>query len=376
MEQQRQQRRPSCRNALYLSLACSLLGVAAASSSNAFHGAAFAPPSTPDETIQRRESRSSVRLFSSLPLWSKQSPSSSSLQHPDNHSQHTNSHYHPQPLQQHPYPSKRSPDHSKRGQASSSRLNSAAALVLEDYSDYVINDPFDPETFRPPSWEDTWGPPPVVPSTVSRDTIAPLPADAASPFRIFVDLDGVLCDFERGVQAICRKSTAEIAKTTMWTLIAKSNSRFFETLPWTRDGPKLWHAIRHLGPDILTGVPDLETSREEKFNWCRRHLGMQDYRHVDMAGDGYRHNSVNGTPKACKVNDGPITNVITCWSYNKHHESGQHAVLIDDRIALKDSWEAKGGIFVHHTDAETTLKQLEELGIPVQTVKDEDIPRP
>jgi hypothetical protein len=35
-------------------------------------------------------------------------------------------------------------------------------------------------------------------------------------------------------------------------------------------------------------------------------------------------------------------------------------VLIDDRLDLKDDWEAKGGIFIHHItgDIENTLRQL------------------
>ena len=93
-------------------------------------------------------------------------------------------------------------------------------------------------------------------------------------------------------------------------------------------------------------------------------MGMDEYRHVDMAGnDGYNHASVNGVPKAERSSSSSVTNIITCWSYNKHYESGQRHVLIDDRIALKESWEAKGGIFVHHTSTDSTLQQLQEIGV-------------
>jgi hypothetical protein len=358
--QQQQQikakQRPSCRNALYLSLACSLLGVA----SNTIGASSFSPvttsatPWTLEKRIQRQECNFRVRLFSSLP---QSNNKKSSLQHPDQKQKQQRPHH----------SSNLSP---RERTTSSSQLNSAATLTLgyQVYSTsttlgYVTtDDPFDPN-FRPPSWEDTWGPPPV--STSSAPRHESYASGAASPFRIFCDLDGVLCDFEHGVQRICRKSTADLAKTVMWNLIAQSNVAFFESLHWTRDGKKLWNAIRHLKPDILTGVPDMETARQEKFNWCRRHLGLEQVRHVDMAGNGYQHANVNGVPKACKDQDRPITNVITCWSYNKHHESGRHAVLIDDRIALKESWEAKGGIFVHHTDAETTLQKLKALGVPI-----------
>ena len=38
-------------------------------------------------------------------------------------------------------------------------------------------------------------------------------------------------------------------------------------------------------------------------------------------------------------------------------------MLIDDREALAADWVSKGGIFVHHTSAETTLQQLRAHGI-------------
>ena len=44
--------------------------------------------------------------------------------------------------------------------------------------------------------------------------------------------------------------------------------------------------------------------------------------------------------------------------------SGFHySVLIDDRAKLGRDWEARGGIFIHHTDTKRTLQQLKDLGI-------------
>jgi hypothetical protein len=58
-----------------------------------------------------------------------------------------------------------------------------------------------------------------------------------------------------------------------------------------------------------------------------------------------------------------VTNVITCWSSNKYHESGHRAVLIDDRVDIGQAWEKAGGIFVHHTNTDRTLEQLRARGI-------------
>lgn len=314
------QQRPITRHGLYVAVACSLLG-----NTNAHWGQplAFATPRV-EENPLKRERESEVRLFS------------------------------------------RGPD----------TVLSAATLSYTGDSyqvyggDAAVLDPFDPN-FRPTK-NSPWGPSPVSISADGTTVAAPaldVVAPAEGEFKIYCDLDGVLVDFEAGVQKICRQSTAELAKTTMWQKIEQSNTAFFADLPWMPDGPQLWEGIRHLKPDILTGVPDLQGSCSDKFQWCRDHLGMEEYRHVDMAARGFGHSSVNGIPKE---QEGGVTNIITCWSYNKHHESGHQAVLIDDRIALQESWVAKGGIFVHHTNAKSTLRKLRELGI----LEDEKTLRP
>ena len=55
--------------------------------------------------------------------------------------------------------------------------------------------------------------------------------------------------------------------------------------------------------------------------------------------------------------------IITCWSKNKHCESKNNHVLIDDRISLKDAWLKNGGIFIHHVNTKDTIQQLISRGI-------------
>jgi hypothetical protein len=183
--------------------------------------------------------------------------------------------------------------------------------------------------------------------------------------RVYCDLDGVLVDFEAGIRNIFPDLTKEFSsfhipdlkRSTMWQKV-KDADAFFEQLPWTRDGKRLWQAIRHLQPDILTGVPNHPSSRVEKLRWCERELGVQ-VNHIDMAGHFRTHLNMN----ARKVLPGKC-NVITCWSDNKHYESRPNAVLIDDRLCLREKWEAAGGIFVHHDgDMDATLEKLRQIGL-------------
>jgi hypothetical protein len=226
------------------------------------------------------------------------------------------------------------------------------------------------------------------------------------PFHLYVDLDGVLCDFETGVRSVFPELSEagsfrlqDLERHRMWKRIAarRGGSGFFRDLPWARGGRELWWSIEHLRPDILTGVPaSLATSRAEKYAWCARELfpttttpsdarigderlgSSDDVEHVDMAGTFFRHARVNHRPSSSVLVASKAARtsldrrrrpqrqrVITCWSSNKHHESRPGAVLIDDCLQLKEAWERKGGIFIHHQtgNAEDTLRQLVDLGI-------------
>lgn len=181
---------------------------------------------------------------------------------------------------------------------------------------------------------------------------------STSKYKIFCDLDGVLVDFDTGVRQILNgKGPDDVNSSQLWSSIAKADA-FYANLPWMTDAKLLWDELKSLTipVDILTGVPMSKKSRGEKFSWCKRELGV-DVNHVDMAGTRSAHEIVSGRKTK------GVVNVITCWSKNKHHESGENHVLIDDRLKLKHEWEQKGGTFIHHTDAESTLTVLRNMGI-------------
>lgn len=168
-------------------------------------------------------------------------------------------------------------------------------------------------------------------------------------FKVYCDLDGVLCDFEAGVRKIFGgKGPSALPPGLLWSGINRSD-RFYQTLLWMPDGKELWEKISHLNPDILTGVPgSRKSSRVEKAIWCATELGMET-NHVDYAAPKRQHEVVHGRLQKEKH----IVNVITCWSKNKHYKSGPGKVLIDDTEKLMQDWVAKGGIFVLHTDTKS-----------------------
>ena len=130
----------------------------------------------------------------------------------------------------------------------------------------------------------------------------------------------------------------------MWPRLA-STPGFYDNLNWLADGRGLWAQAGSLQPTILTGLPLGRWAEPQKRAWCARELG-------------------------------PDVPVLTCMSRDKHARAREAApaeavpVLIDDRKSLREKFEAVGGVFIHHTDAESTMAQIQALeGRFVSTVR-------
>ncbi|MEM5948427.1 hypothetical protein WKV44_07700 [Spirochaetia bacterium 38H-sp] len=154
-------------------------------------------------------------------------------------------------------------------------------------------------------------------------------------YMLFIDLDGVLVDFENGVKDITGFLPTEQNKRSMWSQLAKTQN-FYANLEWTRDGKKLWEYVKHHNPVILTGLPLGSWAKPQKLAWCRKNLG-------------------ENIP------------VLTCFSKDKAKTAKQKTpqdhipILIDDREELRESWEKEGGIFIHHKTAESSIQKLEKI---------------
>lgn len=169
-------------------------------------------------------------------------------------------------------------------------------------------------------------------------------------YQLFVDLDGVLADFDRAVEKITGLRPSQQSPKAMWPRLARTPG-FYANLPWMEDGPELWRRVAPLDPVILTGLPRGNWAEPQKLEWCRREVG-------------------------------PEVPVIACMSREKadkaaewllEHAAGNAAgptagatpvpVLIDDRASLKERWEEAGGVFILHTSAAESIAALEKLGL-------------
>ena len=155
-------------------------------------------------------------------------------------------------------------------------------------------------------------------------------------YQLFLDLDGVLADFNKGVKQTTGKYPHQLDSSKMWPKLRRAKG-FFTHLSWTSDGQELWESTRHLHPPILTGLPyDGAWAAQQKREWCRRELGEE-------------------------------IPVVTCLARHKIDEAfayvsqGITPVLIDDRTTHKDVWEDRGGIYIVHRSTQESLTQLSKI---------------
>ncbi len=158
--------------------------------------------------------------------------------------------------------------------------------------------------------------------------------------RIYCDMDGVLCDFAKGVEKVIGKSITQWSygsKSEKWDKI-KATPKFWHTLPWENGGKQLWSFISKYKPHILSAY--VEESFDPncipgKSHWARTNLGIAP-------------GNVNLVKRVQKQNYAKV--------------AGQPAILIDDYKKNTDQFTAKGGIGILHTSTSNTIRELKKLG--------------
>jgi hypothetical protein len=168
---------------------------------------------------------------------------------------------------------------------------------------------------------------------------APRAAARAPDDKLFVDLDGVLADFDGGVLRVTGRLPHQQSAQDMWRRLAAAKPPFFEGLDWTADcGEKLWAAIAPFSPAVLTGLPRGAWAEPQKRRWCARFLGASVKVHCCPSKDKKNY-------------------AASCLRLEK-----RRPVLIDDRQQNCEEWQRAGGTAVLHTCLDSTLRQLRELG--------------
>lgn len=157
--------------------------------------------------------------------------------------------------------------------------------------------------------------------------------------RLFIDMDGVLADFDRGYEQTFKVKLAPrnmrkdgAPDSIKWELI-RNTPGFFRNLPLMVGAKQLWNFANRQRAYILTGCPDRIGSDValEKRRWAW-------------------------------ANFGPTTPVITCASSDKCLYAHPGDVLVDDWEKYQSKWENAGGVWVTYRDMPQAIGALRNLG--------------
>lgn len=164
----------------------------------------------------------------------------------------------------------------------------------------------------------------------------------AKVYTIYLDMDGVLCDFEKAFDEVDGKLKLKDVfgqpDNVFWDHIAKVGfEKFYAELKWLDEGKELWEYVKdypHL--EILSSLgdknPDKEGVDKAKTSWLKKY-------NIDIPH--------TFTPKA---------------SAKQQYANGE-AILIDDFDRNITQWNEAGGVGILFTTAEKAIKKLKELGI-------------
>lgn len=159
--------------------------------------------------------------------------------------------------------------------------------------------------------------------------------------KVYLDMDGVICDFEKAVKDLGPGLAAGLSKDanpedkeTMWKTIDKAGADFWANMEWTEDGKKIWELVKDLNPVLLSSPGKIRFAPAGKENWVKK--------------------NIPGTPLFLETDK---------YQYAQGVEN-EGAILIDDTQENISTWEKAGGKGILHETVEKTEAELKKLILP------------
>ena len=177
--------------------------------------------------------------------------------------------------------------------------------------------------------------------------------EADSLPTIYCDMDGVLCDFAQGIANMFKLKSkdpsmpgpmqaAGYTDAQDWLSAPMTDQKwqpvedypmFWPTLPWTKDGRKIWRYIEKYNPHILSAyAPYDKNSRKGKMLWIQRNLRLTDASRIHLVRRSEKKIYANGS------------------------------VLIDDYGRNVKEWKKNKGIPVKYKSANQAIADLRKIG--------------
>lgn len=148
--------------------------------------------------------------------------------------------------------------------------------------------------------------------------------------QLFLDMDGVLADFDTGYGDRFGTKADKTADNVDWNLVRRTPN-FYRDLPPMPDLMELWGYAAQFKPIILTGIPSsIAEAADNKRAWVDKNLGSD----VPMIG---------------------------CLSKEKYAHGKPGDILVDDWEKHQHAWLNMGGVWITHTSAASTISHLRTL---------------
>ena len=158
--------------------------------------------------------------------------------------------------------------------------------------------------------------------------------------RVYVDMDGVLCDFILQAKRATGQDWTGLRDGQDWESIRKTKN-FWANMPWTRDGKQLWSYLSKHKPHILSAYSVEDPNCiPGKMRWLRKEVG---YTQKSMINTVRRRDKKNFAMKGSDTIKKP-------------------AILIDDYPKNVQQFKSAGGIGILHTNTLSTINQLKRFG--------------
>lgn len=160
-------------------------------------------------------------------------------------------------------------------------------------------------------------------------------------YKIYLDMDGVLTDFQGRFEKFTGSSPEEWfnnkkleysdkeAQKLFWKIIdVDVGEEFWSEMNWTPKGKYIWDLTKKYNPILLTSPSRNKVSKTGKLKWADKNL--------------------TPTPK-----------VIFRESKKKKEFSDENSILIDDKPSNIEDWKNSGGIAIHHPTNSSDVSKIE-----------------
>lgn len=155
--------------------------------------------------------------------------------------------------------------------------------------------------------------------------------------KLFLDLDGVMADFDSRFQELFGVNQDTMTDDEMWKKI-NAVPDYFVGMSMCEGAKDFLESIMHLNPTILTACPksNYRSAALQKRQWVRNNLS-KDIDIIPMLG---------GKNKCLFMN-------------------GEGDVLIDDFEKNCKPWNELGGVAIVHKNFSDTVEKMKEIGFVI-----------